>query len=128
ADAMRRMNDEYSETLARLPKWKKVLYAFLCIGTCCCFGVGCCCLCGCGCCCNFCCNHCCGKYKPEEDIFTPFQEEEDVPGLRTQNNANETSTIILTSPKESDPVLGSADEKKPIPLPPSYESTSVTNQ
>ena len=62
---------EYSETLARMPRWKKILFTVLCIGTCCCFGGGCCCLCGFGCCCNFCCNHCCGKYKTD-DAFSPF--------------------------------------------------------
>lgn len=64
---------EYSEALSQMPTWKKVLVAILCLGTCCCFGGGFCCLCGCGCCCNFCCNHCCGRYKREEDIFSPFQ-------------------------------------------------------
>lgn len=91
AEAMRRMNDgkrsivcrclsmnslsssEYSETLARMPRWKKVLFTFLCISTCCCFGGGFCCFCGCVCCCNFCCNHCCGKYKREDDVFSSFQ-------------------------------------------------------
>ena len=56
-----------------MPRWKKILFGILCIGTCCCFGGGFCCLCGCGCCCNFCCNHCCGRHKPEEDPFSQFQ-------------------------------------------------------
>ncbi|CAF0721489.1 unnamed protein product [Rotaria sp. Silwood1] len=129
ADAMRRMNDEYSEALARMPRWKKILFGFLCISTCCCFGGCCCCLCGCGCCCNFCCNHCCGKYKRDEDVFSPFQEDEDIPGIHTQANNNGTSpTVILTSPQETDPVLGSTSEHISIPIAPSYESTSVTNQ
>jgi hypothetical protein len=124
ADAMRRMNDEYSETLSRMPRWKKILFAFLCISTCCCFGGGCCCLCGFGCCCNFCCNHCCGKYQHDEDVFSSFQEDEDVPGLNTQRNNNGTSpTVVITSPQETDPVLGSTNEHIAIPMPPSYEST-----
>jgi len=130
ADAMRRMNDEYSEALARMPKWKKILFGFLCIGTCCCFGGCFCCLCGFGCCCNFCCNHCCGKYQHDEETFSPFQEDDDMPGINTQRNINETAapTIITTSPQETDPVLGSTSEHTAIPMPPSYESTSVTNQ
>jgi len=128
ADAMRRMNDEYSEAIAQMPRWKKILFAFLCISTCCCFGGGCCCLCGFGCCCNFCCNHCCGKYKPEEDTFPSFQEDEDIPGVNTQGNVNGTSpTVITTSPKETDPVLSSTNEHTAIPIPPSYDSTSVAN-
>ena len=70
---------EYSDALAQMPRWKKILFGFLCISTCCCFGAGCCCLCGCGCCCNFCCNHCCGKYKRDEDVFSSFQ-------VRNKNN------------------------------------------
>jgi hypothetical protein len=64
---------EYSEALAQMPRWKKILFTFLCISTCCCFGGCFCCLCGFGCCCNFCCNHCCGKYKRDEDVFSTFQ-------------------------------------------------------
>jgi len=129
ADAMRRMNDEYSEAIAQMPRWKKILFAFLCISTCCCFGGGCCCLCGFGCCCNFCCNHCCGKYKREEDAFSSFQEDEDIPGVNTQRNDNGTSpTVIITSPQETDPVFGSTKEHTAIPMPPSYDSTSAANQ
>ncbi|CAF0814891.1 unnamed protein product [Adineta ricciae] len=130
ADAMRRMNEEYSEALAQMPRWKKILFAFLCISTCCCFGAGCCCLCGCGCCCNFCCNHCCGKYKREEDdVFSSFQENDDIPGIYTQRNVNGTSpTVIITSPQETDPVLGSTGEQTSVLMPPSYESISVGSQ
>ncbi|CAF4138240.1 unnamed protein product [Adineta steineri] len=130
ADAMRRMNDEYSEALAQMPRWKKILFAFLCISTCCCFGGGFCCLCGCGCCCNFCCNRCCGKYKPDdENLFTSFREDDDIPNVHVQKNANVTSpTVIITSPQETDPVLGTTDQHTAIPMPPSYESISVTNQ
>jgi hypothetical protein len=124
-----------------MPRWKKILFAFLCISTCCCFGGGFCCLCGFGCCCNFCCNHCCGKYQHDEDVFSSFQvsnsiikhtkpsffalqEDEDVPGLNTQRNNNGTSpTVVITSPQETDPVLGSTNEHIAIPMPPSYEST-----
>lgn len=52
-----------------------------------------------------------------------------MPGMNTQRNANGTSpTVIVTSPQETDPVLGSTTESTAIPMPPSYESTSVTSQ
>jgi len=130
ADAMRRMNDEYSEILARMPKWKKILFTILCISTCCCFGGGCCCLCGFGCCCNFCCNHCCGKYQREnEDAndFSPFQDDEGVKETNPRSNTTVTSPI----PQETDPVLRQptiSNENTAIPMPTSYEATSVTSQ
>ncbi len=58
-----------------------------------------------------------------------FQEDEDMPGLNTQRNNTGTSpTVIITSPQETDPVLGSTNEHTAIPMPPSYDPTSVTNQ
>ena len=57
-----------------------------------------------------------------------FQDDEDVPGVQTQRNVNGSSpTVIVTGPQETDPVFGSNHEHITIPMPPSYESTSVTH-
>lgn len=130
ADAMRRMNDEYAEAWGRMAKWKKILLGIICFGTGCCFGCGCCCLCGCVCCCNFCCGHCCGKYKHTEETFTSFPDDDDLPGLHTYRNANQNVTNTTPKgPQETDPVLGTnTSEKTAIPMPPSYESTVITEQ
>jgi hypothetical protein len=86
---------DYSEALARMPRWKKILFSFLCISTCCCFGGGCCCLCGCACCCNFCCNHCCGKYKHDEDPTSSFE----VSSEEGMNNGGTTLVCLFRKKK-----------------------------